>query len=88
MDVIEAEELEIEMSRYVHRVLDFKRHLAEILNRYNVAEPEDIKRMISQQKIEAHPAYEDYLDAISYQELIKEAIRHLEDCIEKIKGIS
>jgi hypothetical protein len=43
-----------------------KQGLREILERYGVAAPEEVKAKISKGVIPEHPAYEDYLDALAY----------------------
>jgi hypothetical protein len=55
-----------------------KQGLREILERYRVGSPLEIKERISKGAIPGHPAYEDYLDAVSYTIDVKaagEAIR-------------
>jgi hypothetical protein len=55
-----------------------KQGLREILERYRVDSPGEIKDRISKGAIPGHPAYEDYLDAIAYSMDVKavgEAIR-------------
>lgn len=81
--VKEAEKWEVEMSLLAHRLVDFDNHYSEILGRYNVKDPEEIKKKIELKEIEAHPAYEDYLDAISYkirkQEILMALQKHLDE---------
>lgn len=48
-----------------------KQGLREILDRYGVAVPEEIKGKISKGALPGHPAYEDYLDAVAYSLEIK-----------------
>ncbi len=55
-----------------------KQGLREILERYRVGSPGEIKDRISKGSIPGHPAYEDYLDAVAYTIDVKaagEAIR-------------
>ena len=55
-----------------------KQGLREILERYRVGSPGEIKDRISKGAIPGHPAYEDYLDAVAYTIDVKaagEAIR-------------
>jgi len=73
------------MSLQIHRIVDYKRRIREILDRYQVAEPEDIKRKIESGLIEAHPAYEDYLDAVSYRLEINHLLQKLEKQLAKLK---
>lgn len=39
-----------------------ERDIAEIRERYNVLEPEELQQAIAAQRIPGHPAWEDYLD--------------------------
>ncbi len=48
-----------------------KQGLREILERYRVGSPLEIKERISKGSIPGHPAYEDYLDAIAYSSDVK-----------------
>ncbi len=48
-----------------------KQGLREILERYRVDSPLDIKERIFKGAIPGHPAYEDYLDAIAYSSDVK-----------------
>jgi hypothetical protein len=50
-----------------------KQGLREILERYRVGSPLEIKERISKGAIPGHPAYEDYLDAVAYSIDVKAA---------------
>lgn len=48
-----------------------KQSLRDILERYGVSTPEEIKGKIAKGTLPGHPAYEDYLDAVAYSLDIK-----------------
>jgi hypothetical protein len=85
--IIDPQRLEIEMSLQIHRIVDYKRRIREILDRYQIAEPEEIKRKIEKGLIEAHPAYEDYLDAVSYRMEINDLLERLEKHLIDLKEL-
>ncbi len=51
---------------------DHKEQLQIILDKYKVDNPEQIEAKIREGKIPEHPAYEDYLSALSFQNSIEE----------------
>ncbi len=61
-----------------------KDFLKTILEKYNAKNPEAIERMIEQDKIEEHPAYEDYLSALSYEQDIKDLKKLLDNLVKRI----
>lgn len=83
--IVDSEKLEIEMGLQIYKIIDYKRHIREILDRYQATKPEDIKRKIESGLIEAHPAYEDYLDAVSYRLEINHLLQKLEKQLAKLK---
>lgn len=71
--------LEAEINALVHTVVRNRENLREILNRYQVAKPEDIKAKIVAGKLEAHPAFEDYLSAVAYRMDTEDLLKKLEE---------
>lgn len=63
----EIERLEGETNLLIHNLAHYKLVVKQILERYNVANPSEIEEKIKTGEIDEHPAYEDYLDALSYQ---------------------
>ncbi len=63
-----------------------KQGLREILERYDVANPEEIKGKISKGTLSGHPAYEDYLDAVAYSIDIKAVGEALQKKIHEFVG--
>ena len=55
-----------------------------LLKKYNAKSPEDIEIMIEQGGIGEHPAYEDYLSALSYEQNIKDLKKLLNDLVKRI----
>ena len=55
-----------------------------LLKKYNAKSPEDIEIMIEQGEIGEHPAYEDYLSALSYEQNIKDLKKLLNDLVKRI----
>jgi hypothetical protein len=82
----EDERMEVEVGLCLHKIMDLRQHLAEILDRYHVDNPHQIKELIAKGKIEGHPAYEDYLDALSLKMGIEELLKRLDKSIEMIKS--
>jgi len=71
--------LEAEINALVHTVVRNRETLNEILNRYEVAKPEDIKARIASGELKAHPAFEDYLSALAYQIDTEDMLKKLEE---------
>jgi hypothetical protein len=61
-----------------------KELLRTTLNKFNAKSPVAIEKMIEQGKIDEHPAYEDYLSALSYEQNIKETKKILDDLFKRI----
>ncbi len=55
-----------------------------LLKKYNAKSPEDIEIMIEQGGMREHPAYEDYLSALSYEQNIKDLKNLLNDLVKRI----
>lgn len=81
---LDEEKQEMELNLRIHQLMSYKTNLKEILKRYRVKKPEEIKKMIALGKAEEHPSYEDYLDACGYEELIKELKTQLGNSLRKI----
>ena len=60
--------VETETFLILSKISEEKEFFKTILEKYNAKNPEDIEKMIEQGKIEEHPAYEDYLSELSYEQ--------------------
>jgi len=87
MEALLEEKLEIELISLVHRLMGYRVGLREILDRYQVQRPEEIRKMIEEGKTESHPAYEDYLDAIAYRMEIQSILEALERHLEVVRSL-
>ena len=76
--------VETETFLILSKISEQKEILNNILKKYNAKNPEAIERMIEQGKIEEHPAYEDYLSALSYEQNIKDLKKLLDDLVKRI----
>ena len=76
--------VETETFLILSKISEEKEFLKTILKKYNAKNPEAIERMIEQGKIEEHPAYEDYLSALSYEQNIKDLKKLLDDLVKRI----
>ena len=76
--------VETETFLILSKISEEKEFLKTILKKYNAKNPEAIERMIEQGKIEEHPAYEDYLSALSYEQNIKDLKNLLDDLVKRI----
>jgi hypothetical protein len=80
--------METETFLILSKISEEKELLKTILEKYNVKYnvkyPEAIEKMIEQGKIEEHPAYEDYLSALSYEQNIKDLKKLLDNLIKRI----
>ncbi|OLS13581.1 MAG: hypothetical protein RBG13Loki_2802 [Promethearchaeota archaeon CR_4] len=63
---------EIEPLIVLKDLVDQKKQLKSVLEKYNVDNPEQIEKKIQDGTIPEHPAYEDYLGALSFQHTIDE----------------
>ena len=73
--------IETESFLILSKISEQKELLDFILKKYDAISPEYIESMIEQGEIEEHPAYENYLSALSYEQNIKDLQKEL-----KIKG--
>ena len=63
---------EIESFILLKEIFDHKRQFEIILQKYEVQTPDEIESKIETGEIEEHPAYEDYLSALTLQQNIDE----------------
>jgi len=59
--------------------------LESILAKYDAKAPEDIEEKIKRGEIPEHPSYEEYLEALSHQENMKEAIREIRKIVDALE---
>ncbi|MFQ6065098.1 MAG: hypothetical protein ACE5L6_06450 [Candidatus Bathyarchaeia archaeon] len=78
--------LEIEVYALVHAILESRERLTEILSRYGIAQPEEIKAKIAKGDLKAHPAFEDYLSALAYQIDMQDMLKKLEEKLNELRG--
>ncbi|MFZ3383388.1 MAG: hypothetical protein WA144_05635 [Candidatus Methanoperedens sp.] len=76
--------IETETFLILSKISEEKEFLKSILQKYNAKNPETIEKMIEQGKIEEHPAYEDYLSALSYEQNIKNLKKLLDNLVKRI----
>lgn len=76
--------IETESFLILSKISEQKELLDHILKKYDAISPEYIERMIEQGEIEEHPAYENYLSALSYEQNIKDLKNILNDLVMKI----
>ncbi|NJD52482.1 MAG: hypothetical protein FIB07_06385 [Candidatus Methanoperedens sp.] len=76
--------VETETFLILSKISEEKELLKSILQKYNAKNPETIEKMIEQGKIEEHPAYEDYLSALSYEHNIKDLKKLLDNLVKRI----
>ncbi len=76
--------VETETFLLLSRISEQKEFLKNILKKYNAKSPEDIEKMIEQGKVDEHPAYEDYLSALSYDQNIKDLKKMLDNLVKRI----
>jgi len=76
--------VETETFLILSKISEQKDFLKNILKKYNAKSPEDIEKMIERNAIEEHPAYEDYLSALPYEQNIKDLKKLLDDLIKRI----
>jgi len=81
----ELERLEAEATLLLQRVFHYKQRQAEILERYGVSSAAEIPQWIKQGKLDGHPAYEDYLDWLGYQDAIQKALGSLAAAMEQLQ---
>lgn len=76
--------IETETYHILSKISEYTNSIDVILKKYDVKGPDDIEKMIGHCKIEAHPAYEDYLSVISYQQNIMNLKELLIDLVKRI----
>lgn len=76
--------IETESFLILSKISEQKELLDQILKKYDAISPEYIERMIEHGEIEEHPAYENYLSALSYEQNIKDLKNILNDLVMKI----
>jgi len=76
--------IETESFLILSKISEQKELLDFILKKYDAISSEYIERMIEQGEIEEHPAYEDYLSALSYEQNITDLKDVLNDLVMKI----
>ncbi len=76
--------VETETFLTLSKMSEQKESLKNILKKYNAKSPEDIEIMIEQGGMREHPAYEDYLSALSYEQNIKDLKNLLNDLVKRI----
>ena len=77
--------LEVEFNALVHIIVRNRERLNEILNKYGVAKPENIKAKIASGELKAHPAFEDYLSALTYQIDTEDMLKKLQKKINELR---
>ena len=76
---------EVEVNSIVHIIVEDRERLMEILGRYGVNRPEDIKAKIAKSELKAHPAFEDYLSALAYQMDMKDMMKRLDEKLGELR---
>ena len=76
--------VETETFLILSKISEQKELLKSILKKYTANNPEAIENMIEQGKIDEHPAYEDYLSALSYEQNIKDLKKTLDNLVKRI----
>jgi len=76
--------VETETFLLLSKISEEKELLKTTLDKYNANNPVAIEKMIEQGKIDEHPAYEDYLSALSYEQNIKDLKKILDDVVKRI----
>ena len=76
--VLESEGLGSETASVIHKIVEYRNILQEILNKYNVENIEEIEKKIEKHQISEHPSYEDYLEGLSYRLEIESLLEELE----------
>ncbi|MDO9518398.1 MAG: hypothetical protein Q7J10_10180 [Methanosarcinaceae archaeon] len=76
--------IETESFLILSKISEQKELLDLILKKYDAISPEYIESMIEQGEIEEHPAYENYLSALSYKQNITDLKSLLNDLVKKI----
>jgi len=76
----------IETETYViySKISEYSNCLNEILKTYDAKSPAGIEKMIELDEIKAHPAYEDYLSALSHEQNIADLKKVLANLVKRI----
>jgi len=89
IDLLERHpELKVEMQA-VGLIHDYRYHLERlksILAKYDVKNPEKIEDKIRRGEIPEHPSYEDYLEALSHEENMREVIREIHKIVDALEA--
>lgn len=81
----EIEKLDQEIGMLVHQITHYKLLLKNILLHYNVKTINEIEEKIRNGEVNEHPAYENYLDALSYRMQIKDLWEELQTLLKYLK---
>ena len=76
--------IETETFLILSKISEQKDLLKNILIKHNAKNPDAVEKMIRQGEIEEHPAYEDYLSALSYEQNIKDLKKLLDNLVKRI----
>lgn len=76
--------IETESFLILSKISEQKELLSSIFKKYDAISSEHIESMIEEGKIEEHPAYENYLSALSYEQNIIDLKNVLNDLVMKI----
>lgn len=76
--------VETETFLILSKISEQKEFLKNILKKYNAKNHGAIEKMIEQGKIEEHPAYEDFLSALSYEQNVKDLKKLLDNLVKRI----
>ena len=68
----------------ISEYMRIKEDLYEILSAYNVSSPEELLERIKSGELPEHPTYEDYLEAKSLLEDLKEIRKRMIEVIERL----
>jgi len=67
-----------------NEIMEQKRKLEELLDKYGAESPADIEEKIKKGEVEEHPSYEDYLSALSLEENISKLKDQMHRMIEEM----
>lgn len=76
--------IETETFLILSKISEYSNSLNDILKTYSAKNPDDIEKMIELCEIEEHPAYEDYLSALSHKQNIADLKELLSNLIKRI----
>ena len=78
--------VQVQAVSLIHDYQFNKEKLKSILTKYGVKAADEIEKKIRQGEIQKHPSYEDYLEALSHQENMKEAIKEIRKIIDSMES--